>query len=44
MARFDDSIARPTRLHPNWTTRMWISFIVAVIALTIVGLWPNGLW
>jgi hypothetical protein len=42
MAKFEPSIPQPPRLRPTWTTWMWIGFIVAVVALTTVGFWPDG--
>jgi hypothetical protein len=44
MSTFDESIPRPPVLHPTWTTWMWISFMLAVIILTTIGLWPNGVY
>ncbi len=38
----NDTIPRPPRLRPTWTTWMWIGFMVAVVVLTLIGLWPNG--
>ncbi len=43
MATFDESIPRPPVLRPTWTTWMWVSFMLAVIVLTTIGLWPNGI-
>ena len=42
MANFDASIPQPPRLRPTWTTWMWIGFMVAVVVLSTIGLWPNG--
>jgi quinol-cytochrome oxidoreductase complex cytochrome b subunit len=41
MARMDNSIPRPPRLRPTWTTWMWIGFMVAVIVLSLVGFLVN---
>jgi hypothetical protein len=37
----EDSIPRPPRLRPTWTTWMWVAFMIAVVAFTVVGLWTG---
>jgi hypothetical protein len=44
MTNFNATIPQPPRLRPTWTTWMWIGFMVAVVVLTTIGLWPNGVY
>jgi hypothetical protein len=44
MTNFEATIPQPPRLRPTWTTWMWIGFMVAVVVLTTIGLWPNGVY
>jgi hypothetical protein len=44
MAAFmEEPIPQPPRLRPTWTTWMWLGFAVAVVVLTVIGLWPTGI-
>ena len=43
MTTLDESIPRPPRLGPSWTTWMGIAVMIAVVVLTLMGLWPDGL-
>jgi hypothetical protein len=43
MRTFNETIPQPPRLRPTWTTWMYIGFMVAVIVLTVIGLWPHGI-
>jgi hypothetical protein len=42
MATFEDTVPRPPALRPTWTTWVYIGFMIAVVVLTTIGLWPNG--
>lgn len=35
-------VPRPPRLRQTWTTWAWLTFAVAVVILTIVGLYYTG--
>jgi hypothetical protein len=39
----DPTIPRPPVLRPTWMTWLWMAFIVAVIAFTMIGFWSNNL-
>ena len=41
--RADPTIDRPPMLRPTWMTWLWLIFIVAVVAFTILGFWGNTL-
>jgi hypothetical protein len=38
----NETSPRPPALRPTWTTWMWLAFAVAVIVLTIFGLFYAG--
>ena len=37
----DPTIDRVPLIRPTWMTWLWLAFIVAVIAFTIIGFWGN---
>ena len=43
MTTLDEPIPRPPRLGPTWETWMWIALMIAVVVLTVIGLWPDGM-
>jgi hypothetical protein len=42
MNTYEEAVPRPPVLRPTWTTWMYIGFMIAVVVLTVIGLWPNG--
>jgi hypothetical protein len=43
MTTMEERIPAPPRLRPTWTTWMWVGFMVAVIVLTIIGLFSSNI-
>jgi hypothetical protein len=36
------TLARPFRLRPTWTTWIWLGFAVATVVAIVIGFWLAG--